>query len=184
MLSASQCYPLHSQCSTVILSNSGADSAAFLTCFSCTAAVLQIEHELALWTGVADDELEDLNCGTELWHFFSGLCADRPESKNSLLFRTMACQPSSSTSHLDKLRSLALHGGRHGIKQNLRLHVATGKDHFETGRSWEIVANSCRETCGKSRQLKILQIRASSMEMQFGLNIFKYNFCATWTPSS
>ena len=73
MLSASQCYPLHSQCSTVILSNSGADSAAFLTCFSCTAAVLQIEHELALWTGVADDELEDLNCGTELWHFFSGL---------------------------------------------------------------------------------------------------------------
>lgn len=158
-LSAILCH--HSQCSTVILSNSGADSAAFLTCFGCTAAVLQIEHELALWTGVADDELEDLNCGTELWHFFSALCADRTKSKNSLLFRTMTrcltCQPSSSTSNLDKLRSLALHGCRHGIKQNLRLHVATGKDDFETGRSWEIVANSCRETCDKSRQLKVLQ---------------------------
>ena len=107
------------------------------------------------------------NCGISSAAFAQ---TDR-RTKNSLLFRTMACQPSSSTSHLDKLRSLALHGCRHGIKQNLRLHVATGKDAFQTGRSWEIVANSCRETCGKSRQLKILQIRASSMEMQFGLNI-------------
>ena len=36
-------------------------------------------------------------------------------------------QTSSSTSHLDKLRSLALHGCRHGIKQSLRLHVAAGR---------------------------------------------------------
>ena len=36
-------------------------------------------------------------------------------------------QTSGSTSHLDKLRSLGLHGCSHGIKHSLRLHVAAGK---------------------------------------------------------
>ena len=92
------------------------------------------------------------NCGISSAAFAQ---TDR-RTKNSLLFRTMACQPSSSTSHLDKLRSLALHGGRHGIKQNLRLHVATGKDHFETGlravgRLWLTAAGRRATSQGNSR---------------------------------
>jgi len=34
----------------------------------------------------------------------------------------MLKEPSDCASHLDKLRTLALHSRRHGVKQSLRLH--------------------------------------------------------------
>ena len=53
-----------------------------------------------------------------------------------------------STSHLDKLRSLALHGCSHGIKQSLRLHVAAGRGEWLRVQCQGIAAsNSCGEPC-------------------------------------
>ena len=60
--------------------------------------------------------------------------------------KNLDLQTSGSTSHLDKLGSLALHGCSHGIKQSLRLHVAAGRGEWLRVQCQGIVAsNGCSE---------------------------------------